>query len=137
MKGVDAGVLRMILEGDPAAKDLLKRWRGSEVATTEVAMLELAAAAVEGPARTHAGRRAALDRLRRKVTVLPVDRRAVREAALRMVHPIRGTELLRFAEWGTLEGAGCEEMFTRGGPPHGKWRLRCVKIRPGHHKTRK
>lgn len=128
VKGVDSGVLRLLLEGDPQSKELLRQWRGVEIATTEATMLGLSADALDAPARLHASRRTALERLRRKITVLPIDRRAVTEASRRLTRPSRGAELLRLAEWGAFEASGCEEVFTFSPPPPGKWRVRVAKV---------
>jgi predicted nucleic acid-binding protein len=49
MKALDTPVLLAILEGVPAARDLLRRLKGSELATTEANLLELTLLASAGP----------------------------------------------------------------------------------------
>lgn len=129
MKGLDTWVLLGILEGEAFAKHLLRQLRGVEVATTEISMMELSILAGVGSAKGAAARRAAVERLRRKLTVLPIDSRAVGEAARRGSVKLRGEELLRLAEWGALEASGCDELFTRSKlNPGGKWRFKVTRI---------
>jgi len=129
VKALDAWVLLAILEGEPSAKRLLQHLRGVEVATTEVSMLELYLLADVGSARGRSARRASLERLRRKLTVLPIDSRAVTEAARRGSVRLRGEELLRLLEWGALEAYGCDELYTRSRIlPPGKWRFNVNRV---------
>ena len=129
MKALDTGVLLAILHGEVFAKDLLRRLRGVEVAVTELSMLELSVLASQGSEKGRATRRTAVERIRRKLTVLPIDSRAVTEAARRVSRRLRGEELLRLAEWGALEAYGCDELFTRSrGGPHGKWRFKLSRV---------
>jgi hypothetical protein len=135
VKALDAGVIRGILEGDPAAKELLRKLRGVEVATTERAMLELSLLARKGPAHTQTTRRTAVDRLRRKLTVLPIDTRAVTEGLRRGKGPASPEELWRLAEWGALEAGGCEELFTLGrDAAPGRWRFKVTRVSFRHSK---
>ena len=76
MKGVDSSVLLGLLEGDAAVRSLLKHLRGLEVATTEADLLELAWLAGTGTKRERRHRLETLSRLRRRITVLPLDARA-------------------------------------------------------------
>ena len=125
MKALDTSALLALLTGDRAAKDLLHRVRGVEVATTEVNLLELGYAAAKGPARHRGARRAALSRLRRKLTVLPLDDRAVEEASRRLLQGATGIPPLRLAILSILEVNGCEELLTsQTGPLPGKWRVK-------------
>lgn len=131
MKAVDTGVLLGILEGEPFARNLVRALRGVEVATTELSMLELSLLADGGSSKGRTARRAAVERLRRKLTVLPFDARAVAEAARRASAKHRGEGLLRLAEWGALEAYGCEELFTRSRmAPGGKWRFKLTRVGP-------
>src|SRR5208283_1659005 len=84
MKGLDTSVLLALLEGERGTRDLLKQLRGVELATTEANLLELSYLAARGPPRTQVARRRAVDRLRRKLTVLPIDNRAVEQAGRRL-----------------------------------------------------
>ncbi|MGP8073005.1 MAG: PIN domain-containing protein [Thermoplasmata archaeon] len=135
MKALDSGVLRGILEADPGSKELLRRLRGVEVATTERAMLELSLLAQRSPAKLHVARRTAVERLRRKLTVLPIDARAVAEASRRATGSASAEELWRLAEWGALEASGCDELFSQGKPPaQGKWRFKVTRVGVKHPK---
>jgi hypothetical protein len=129
VKALDSGVLRSILEGDRAARDLLRHLRGFEVATTERALLELGIQARRAPSKVQSARRTVLDRLRRKLTVLPVDHRAVNEALRRATAKSTAEELWQLAEWGALEAGGCEELFTHSThAPAGKWRFKVTRV---------
>jgi PIN domain len=129
MKALDTGVLVGILEGHAVARELLRRLRGVEVATTEVSMLELTLRARRGPVRGHAARLASVERLRRKLTVLPIGSQAVAEATRRGSAGLHGEELLRLVEWGALEANGCDELFTREGSlVRGKWRFKVSRL---------
>ncbi len=111
MKAMDTPVLLGLLQGDPRARALLRRWRGVEVATTEANLLELYSiiARSRGPAR--AARLASLTRLRRDLTVLPIDSRSVEAAARRL--PSKGTVApLTLGMLGALEAYGCDELAT-------------------------
>ena len=137
MKGLDSGALRGILEGDPGARELLKHLRGVEVATTERTLLELALLARRGPAKAQAARRAAVDRLRRKLTVLPIDSRAVAEGVRRAPPSPTAGDLWRLAEWGALEANGCDELFTVARASAGeKWRFKVTRFVVKHPKYR-
>lgn len=112
MKALDTGVLLALLEGSARARNLLRKLRGSELATTEANLLELGFLAATAPARARAGRLGALDKLRQRLTVLPIDARATREASagiLRQGSRIAPTVALML---GALEAAGCEELYT-------------------------
>jgi predicted nucleic acid-binding protein len=129
MKALDTPILLAFLRGSPAARALVRSLSGEEIATTEVNLYELEALA---RLDSHAGRErrlAALDRLRRKLTVLPVDERAVRSGLHHLkghtrgaVHPMVDLIL------GTLEANGCAEWITSSPvPPRResklKWRV--------------
>lgn len=129
MKALDTGVLREILEAGPGSKELLRRLRGVEVATTERSILELSALARRSPAKLRAARRASVDRLRRKLTVLTIDARAVAEAARHATGSTSSEGLWRLAEWGALEANGCDELISFGkGSLPGKWRFKVTRI---------
>jgi hypothetical protein len=60
-------------------------------------------------------RLAAVERLRRGLTVLPLDERATRAAAARMMGAGRGVSGLQWLVYGALEANGCTEWFTAKG----------------------
>jgi len=135
VKALDAGALRGVLEADPGSRELLRRLRGVEVATTERAMLELSVLARRSPSKAQVARRTAVDRLRRKLTVLPIDARAIAEAARRASGNPSFEELWRLAEWGALEANGCDELFTPVRPAAtGKWRFKVTRVGVKHSK---
>ena len=113
MKGLDTSVLLGLLEGDGPSRALIGRLRGIEVATTEANLLELALIAGHGPARLQRSRREVLVRLRRKLTVLPIDGRAVELVGRRLERAIEPTPPLVLAMLGALESNGCDELFVR------------------------
>lgn len=127
MKGIDTPVLLAILEGGTAAKTLLHRLRGVEVATTEANMLELTLIASRGPPRARVSRLRALDRLRRRVTVLPIDSGAVGAAASHLSkgeNPLGPTAMA-----GAFDRAGCDEVYvSESFPLSGKWRFHVIKF---------
>ncbi|HXW67952.1 MAG TPA: PIN domain-containing protein [Thermoplasmata archaeon] len=117
MKALDTSVLLEVLHDSARAKALLKSLRGEELATTEINMFELEVLAGAGARASRPGRRNALDRLRQRLTVLPVTAEGVREA--RRFHQGAGSLDYRALIWGTLVAAGCGEFLTarRGAPP--------------------
>lgn len=112
MKGLDTSVLLALLEGDRGTRNLLTRLRGIELATTEINLLELSYLAARAPPRTRAARREVLDRLRRKITVLSIDSRAVDQAGRRLGKGSEKTPPHVLAMLGALESSGCDELFT-------------------------
>ncbi len=112
MKALDTPVLLALLEGDPRVRQALKRTRGEELAATEVNLLELTLIASQGGGRSRAARLAALSRLRRRITVLPIDSKAG-EGALRWAAGAAGSlSPSTLAMCTTLEANGCEELLT-------------------------
>ncbi|HEY1197703.1 MAG TPA: PIN domain-containing protein [Thermoplasmata archaeon] len=129
MKGLDTSVLLALLEGERGARDLLIRLRGVELATTEVNLLELSYLTAHGPPRIRVARREALDRLRRKITVLPIDGRAVEQAGRRLGKGSEKTPPHVLAMLGALEASGCDELFTREpAVDPAKWRFRITHV---------
>jgi predicted nucleic acid-binding protein len=138
MKAVDSSVLLALLEGDRSALDLVRRLRGVEVATTEVNLLELSYLAARAPPRSRGRRLEALERMRRKLTVLPIDSRAIEHVSRHLGKGAEKLPPLTAAMLGSLEGGGCDELFTyeadlAGGP----WRLRVSRMRRTATKSRK
>ncbi|MGP8076473.1 MAG: type II toxin-antitoxin system VapC family toxin [Thermoplasmata archaeon] len=125
MKALDTSILLALLEGDPAARDLIGQLRGEEIVTTEVNFLELSVLSLKGHPRTRSSRRKTLDRLRRKITVLPIDSTAVELARRGVEMRDRRAPLQVLAMLGALEAKGCEELFTHDPAIDGsKWSLR-------------
>jgi predicted nucleic acid-binding protein len=114
VKGLDTPILLKLLRGDPAVRTLLRSLKGEELVTTEWNFLELEALAkIDGsPGRER--RRAALDSLRRRLTVLPLDERAVVTASARLGRVRHPKELIGAAVLATLESRGCTELLTSG-----------------------
>ena len=134
MKALDTPVLLALLDGEPAARELLRRLRGHEVATTEGNLLELAVLAGRSGGRG-AARREALTRLRRRITVLPLDERALEEAARRSARgELGGATPLVAGMLAALEVAGCDELVSDGSLPSGKWRFRVSRLGRSHSK---
>lgn len=135
MKALDTSILLALLEGEAGAREILKRVRGEEVATTEANLLELVYISGHGPGRSQAARRLALERLRRKITVLPIDSRAVDLAGRHMGKGAGDLPPLVLAMMATLEASGCDELLTRDEPPRsGKWRFKLTRVAHNHSK---
>jgi predicted nucleic acid-binding protein len=129
MKCLDTSVLLALLEGDRGTRDLLARLRGVELATTDVNLLELSYLAARAPPRVRVARREALDRLRRKITVLPIDGRAVEQAGRRLGKGSEKTLPHVLAMLGALEANGCDELFTHEtAVDPGKWRFKITHL---------
>lgn len=112
MIGVDTPVLLALLEGKPEASRLLEDDSGEEFCTTEINLLELEVAARAAGARGRAGHIAALDRLRRKITVFPFDERAARATAALAGAQRVGTSASPWMILGTLAANGATEVLT-------------------------
>ncbi len=129
MKAFDTSVVLALFEGDRSAKDLVRKMKGLEIATTEANLLELAYIAGRGPAHNLARRHEALDRLRRRLTVLPIDIRAVSEAERRTSRAGAKVSPLLAGMLGALEAAGCDELFSAD--PHefaGRWHFKVTRF---------
>jgi len=125
MKALDTSVLLALLEGDRSAQELVRKLRGVEVATTEGNLLELTYLAGHGSARVRSRRRESLGRLRRKLTVLPIDPRAVAEAETNILRGGGPSSPLLAGILGSLDAAGCDELFTSDPQEcRGRWRFR-------------
>ena len=112
MKALDTPVLLALLEGNVAARDLVRRLKGVELVTTEANLLELSWLAARGPTRLRGRRRAAISRLRRKISVFPIDSRAVAESERRLARGWGGSPPLVESMVGALSANGCEELYT-------------------------
>ncbi len=92
-------------------------------------MLELSYLATRGPIRARAPRREVIDRLRRKITVLPLDARATEEAAHRLIKGTTRVNPLELAMLGALEVNGCDELFTlEAAIDWGKWKFKITHV---------
>jgi hypothetical protein len=112
MKGLDTPLLVRLLRGDPSVRTLIRHLQGEEIATTEWNILELEVLARSDPTPGRERRRAAIDKLRRRLTVVPIDQRAVESVAgLRHGTP-ESSSLAVTAMLGALESRGCTEWFT-------------------------
>ena len=114
MKGLDTPVLLKLLRGEPAARTLLRSLQGEELATTEWNFLELEALAKLDSTPGRERRRAALEKLRRRLTVLSLDERAVEAAAHQLGRVHHARELIGAAVLATLESRGCTDIYTAG-----------------------
>jgi predicted nucleic acid-binding protein len=111
MKGLDTPILLALLHDSKGAKELVKCLRGEEAATTEINVYELKVLAGGVAAVQRESREAALARLRRRVTVLPITADSLREAGRFLkgtTRPVGYQPLV----WGTLVAAGCAEWIT-------------------------
>lgn len=120
MMGLDTPVLLAILHNLPKAKELLRQLRGEELATTEFNLFELQTLAEAGARSQLEQRSGALERLRRRMTVLPITADSVREAG-RFRNGKGAAGDYQPLVWGTLSAAGCEEWLTTRSfaPPKG------------------
>lgn len=131
MKALDTSVLLAILEGNPAARNLVRRLKGIELATSEINLTELAVVAIIQGERRRAARLASLDRLRRTLTVLPIEAAGTREA---IAHAGGGgasgpASAAMLASLGAFEAAACDEMFTSDPAAiRGKWHFKVTKF---------
>ena len=129
MKALDTPILLALLEGDRAAQDAIRRFRGHEVATTEANLLELVLIA-GGTGHARGARREAIGRLRRRLTVLPLDASAVNEIGRRAADKeLARLPLHVLAMLGALEASGCEELLTDQTALPGKWRFKISHLR--------
>lgn len=130
MKGLDTPVLLGLLEGAPMARALVRALAGEELATTEVNLFEIELLGRRDRSPGKERRLQALERLRRKLTVLPIDeassRRAAHIAATARSAAPEGTWLCL----GAAEAHGCSEWITsaRGMPPPSSTRLKVTDI---------
>jgi predicted nucleic acid-binding protein len=115
MKALDTPLLLDMLRGRAGAWRFLEKHRSEELATTEINLFELEALARAGSTTGREHRLAAVASLRRKITVLPIDDRAV--AAAGRLSAGRATQALP-TDWlmlGAAEAAGCSSWVTASG----------------------
>lgn len=125
MRGLDSPALLAILDGSEKGRALLDDLVGEEACTTEVNLFELETIALQGPARRRSERLAALERLRRRITVLPLDEASSRAAAaLARSNPI-GQPPSVWMMLGIFEANDCTSVTTSAAA-----RLGGVRCRP-------
>jgi predicted nucleic acid-binding protein len=112
MKGLDTPVLLRLLRGDPAARLAIRKLQGEEIATTEWNMLELEVLSQMDPSSGREQRRSALEKLRRRLTILPIDERTVETAAKQRRRAPSSTPLGVLAILCALESRGCTDLIT-------------------------
>lgn len=113
MKALDTPVLLEILRGRPGATTLLRSLAGEELATTELNLFELEQIARSDSPRGLEKRLAAIERLRRRITVLPIDERAVTSAcSLSKGGRAAQSSTMARLMLGAAAAAGCSEWLT-------------------------
>ncbi len=130
MKGLDTPVLLTILHDSPGARALARDLRGEEIATTELNIFELELIA-GGVTKARGGQlRSTIDKLRRRLTVLPIDGSAVQAASALSARGVEGSPL-QLLMWGAVEHAGCSEWITtRPNAPKSRWKVKVRFTRP-------
>lgn len=111
MKGLDTPILLGILHGSASSSTLLRSLRGEELGTTELNFLELGLIAERDARSARAARLASLEKLRRRLTVLPLTSGGVTAAARLQERGVLGSTI-ELAIWGVIEAAGCSEWIT-------------------------
>jgi len=112
MKVLDTPLLLDLLRGRIDVRTLVEHSRGEELATTELNLYELEVLARSGPRVGRDRRVAAVQRLRRKFTVLPVDERACQLAATAQAAHPRGGSTLEWLMLGVAKAAGASSWWT-------------------------
>jgi predicted nucleic acid-binding protein len=112
MKALDTPVLLELLRGRPSLGAILKSLEAEELATTEINLFELEVIARSGPRHGRDHRRAGLDRLRRKLTVLPIDARAVQAASALSNGRLHDATASEWLMLGAASASGCSEWVT-------------------------
>jgi predicted nucleic acid-binding protein len=112
VKVLDTPLLVDLLRGRVSVRTLVAQAHGEELATTELNLFELEVLARLGPRAGRDHRLSAVQRLRRKLTVLPIDERTCQAAAAGLAaHPRGGTPV----EWlmlGAAKAAGASSWWT-------------------------
>ena len=126
MRGLDTPALLVLLTGGPGAHRLAEGALGNELVTTAANIFELEVLARQRPGGRSA-RLAALDRLRHRLTILPLDAEGARRAA-QLVSEARGAAVQRDALiLAAFEQHGVLEMATSDPARFGPLRSR-VKV---------
>jgi predicted nucleic acid-binding protein len=117
MKALDTPILLRLLRGEPGVRALIRSLGGEELATTEWNMLELEMLANADSSPGRERRRGALEKLRRRVTVVPVDERAIRSIAAGRARARTPGEMISLGIMGALESRGCSVLYTSRSSP--------------------
>jgi predicted nucleic acid-binding protein len=140
MKVLDTPLLLDLLRGRLDVRTLESHARGEELATTELNIYELEVLARSGPKVGRDRRLAAVQRLRRKLTILPVDERASQLAAAGHAGHLRGGMPMEWLMLGAAKAAGASAWWTvhqeSVGPLEGLEIVNISKRSPQTHKTR-
>ena len=139
MKALDTPVLLGILRAERPAGEALSSLQHDELATPEVCLMELEAIARMDRSPGREKRLAAVERLRRRVTVLPLTEKGSRAASTilaRRPHALSSNDALVL---GIAESHGCSELITSAefAPPKGAARLTVRVLGTINPKTRK
>lgn len=130
MKGLDTPVLLALLEGAPKPRALVRALSGEELATTEVNLFEIELLGRRDRSPGKERRMQALERLRRKLTVLPVDEESTRRAAVIAASARQAAPEGTWLCLGAAEAHGCSEWITSaaGTPPPSAARIKITTI---------
>jgi predicted nucleic acid-binding protein len=112
MKALDASVLVALLRGRPEAKALLRSLHGEELCAPQLVLVELEALARLDASPGLERRLAAVEKLRRRLTVLPIEEKGAQIAAKILgAHP-RNASLSAALTAGALEAQHVGEWIT-------------------------
>lgn len=120
MIGLDTPLLLAVLRGGETGRKLLRELGDEELVTTELNLLELDVLARRDPSAGRERRLAGIQRLRQRLTVVPVDMVATQTAALHAAHGPPSSILLS-AMLGSAEAAGCTRWITTDDSGVGRW----------------
>jgi predicted nucleic acid-binding protein len=112
VKALDTPALLALLEGRKEAEWILGEIAGGEVCTTEVNLFELEAAVLADRRADRTRRLAVLERLRRRISVLPLDDRASRAAARIIAGGKGATTATAALVLGSVSAGGATELLT-------------------------
>ena len=112
MKGLDTPLVLDLLRGRPSARKVVGTFEGEELCTTEINLFELETLARLDRRPGRERRLAALERLRSKLTILPIDQRAARAAAVLAATQPRSASASEYLILGAAEAAGVSEWLT-------------------------
>lgn len=112
MKALDTPALLAILEGRREARWILDELEGEEVCTTEINLFELQASVLADKRSERTRRMLALDRLRRRISIFPLDEKSTRAAAHLWAERKAVSVPLGALILGTLEAYGATELLT-------------------------
>ena len=130
MKGLDTPVLLGLLHCSRPTAELLRTLEGEELVTTELNLAELTTIVGRGGPRRRKEHLPALERLRRRLTVLPVDRKAIELLGLRAPQIRTAAELHTGLLMATFEAAGCAQVLTASGSRLGgtPWKVKIANV---------